>query len=216
MEMPELSIRRLQEFHAYIEERFRVYQSREAGLKPPWTGNPIIQGGAFVNVFRDLDVTSVTAAKIMRNLQDADLIATGVAMALINKPSTMISVGPLCQESLKDPMEVNRIALAIQQEGFGGAYIIPSFGARCGGKAECVARKIAEIAAAITPTDLIAFRKNATSGYLVQYLQSFRYIGPLIAYQSAQNIGWIDATLYDATKHVAAELHVGSIFVSQN
>ena len=208
MDLPELNIQRLQEFHQYIEERFKVHQTRAAGVRPPWTSDAVMQGGAFVNVFRELDLTSATAARIMINLKDADLIATGVAMALTNKPTTMIAVGPLLQESLRDPIEVNRIADAINLGRFGGAYIIPSFDAGCGCKPVQVAEKIAEIAAAITPDILISLRGDPQSGNLVQYLQSFRWIGPLIAYQAAQNIGWIDVSLYDVTQHVATLLHI--------
>lgn len=210
---PELSSVRLQEFHSYIEERFKVYRSRAAGVEPPWTVDPVIQGGAFVNVFRDWDVTSVTAAQIMANLKDADLIATGIAMALSNKPSTMQAVGPLSHASLKSPLEVQRIAHAIKQNGFGGAYIIPSFGAACGDKPLRVAEKIAEIASAVTPAALVSFRKNPKSGNLIQFLQGFKWIGPLIAYQAAQNIGWIDRSLYDASQHVATTLQIAKLGV---
>ena len=110
MQTPEINGKRLQEYHTYIENRFNVYKSRKAGLKPPWTSDAVLQSSAFVNVFRDWDVTSDTAASIMTRLKDADLIVTGVAMALTNKPATMREIGPLSQAVVKNSTEeVDRI-----------------------------------------------------------------------------------------------------------
>jgi hypothetical protein len=49
---------RLDEFASYMTKRHQVYLKRKAGEPGPWTDDPIISGGRFCNIFRELDTVT--------------------------------------------------------------------------------------------------------------------------------------------------------------
>lgn len=57
---------RLDEIAAYMVKRHRVYLKRKAGEPGPWTDDPIISGGRFCNVFRELDTVTQWIDKNIR------------------------------------------------------------------------------------------------------------------------------------------------------
>ena len=50
---------RIDEFAAFIKERHDIYLKRKAGQPGPWTADPILAGGRFCNVFRELDTVTI-------------------------------------------------------------------------------------------------------------------------------------------------------------
>lgn len=42
-------------FFRYINRRWKIYERRQAGKKPPWTDDPILRDYHFTNVFREYD-----------------------------------------------------------------------------------------------------------------------------------------------------------------
>jgi len=57
---------RLDAFTSYMMERHRVYKLRKEGFPPPWTHDPIIAGGRFCNIFRELDTVTIWIRKNIR------------------------------------------------------------------------------------------------------------------------------------------------------
>ena len=49
----------LDRFFSYINERHAIYIRRQAGVKPFWTEDKILQTYSFCNVFRELDTVTI-------------------------------------------------------------------------------------------------------------------------------------------------------------
>lgn len=57
---------RIQEFADYMRKRHQVYLDRKAGKPGPWTDDPILAGGRFCNVFRELDTVTIWVRENIR------------------------------------------------------------------------------------------------------------------------------------------------------
>ena len=56
----------IDDFWAYIRERFLIHQRREAGNHWPWTENEILQTWSFTNVFREWDAGTQALHRMLR------------------------------------------------------------------------------------------------------------------------------------------------------
>ncbi len=85
----------LDRFYSYINERHAIYIRRQAGVKPFWTEDKILQTYSFCNVFRELDTVTIW---IRENWKEpyADHPNLPFAMAVarqINWPETLQEIG---------------------------------------------------------------------------------------------------------------------------
>ncbi len=85
----------LDRFYSYINERHAIYIRRQAGVKPFWTEDKILQTYSFCNVFRELDTVTIW---IRENWKEpyADHPNLPFAMAVarqINWPQTLQEIG---------------------------------------------------------------------------------------------------------------------------
>jgi hypothetical protein len=75
----------------WMAERHRIYLRRQAGEKPPWTKDTILQEIRFCNVFRELDTVTVWVRKNIREpYADHPALMFMLALArVINWPPTL-------------------------------------------------------------------------------------------------------------------------------
>ncbi len=57
---------RLEAIAEYMRARHQVYLDRKAGKPGPWTSDPILAGGRFCNVFRELDTVTIWVRENIR------------------------------------------------------------------------------------------------------------------------------------------------------
>lgn len=57
---------RINDIAEYMRKRHQVYLDRKAGKPGPWSDDPILAGGRFCNVFRELDTVTIWVRKNIR------------------------------------------------------------------------------------------------------------------------------------------------------
>ena len=85
----------LDRFYSYINERHAIYIRRQAGVKPFWTEDKILQTYSFCNVFRELDTVTIWLRENWKEPY-ADHPNLPFAMAVarqINCPDTLQEIG---------------------------------------------------------------------------------------------------------------------------
>lgn len=85
----------LDRFYSYINERHAIYIRRQAGVKPFWTEDKILQTYSFCNVFRELDTVTIWLRENWKEPY-ADHPNLPFAMAVarqINWPDTLQEIG---------------------------------------------------------------------------------------------------------------------------
>ena len=85
----------LDRFYSYINERHAIYIRRQAGVKPFWTEDKILQTYSFCNVFRELDTVTIWLRENWKEPY-ADHPNLPVAMSVarqINWPDTLQEIG---------------------------------------------------------------------------------------------------------------------------
>lgn len=85
----------LDRFYSYINERHAIYIRRQAGVKPFWTEDKILQTYSFCNVFRELDTVTIWLRENWKEAY-ADHPNLPFAMAVarqINWPDTLQEIG---------------------------------------------------------------------------------------------------------------------------
>lgn len=103
--------------------RHGIYLSRQAGMRPPWTDDDILQTYRFCNVYRELDKVTIWIAQNWRepNKRDPDLWFAMVVARFINWPDTLAAVGyPVPW----DPERFRQRMGAIKGKRYTGAYMI--------------------------------------------------------------------------------------------
>jgi hypothetical protein len=115
-----------EQFVAFVVERYRIWERRQAGHRGPWTSDPILAAYRFCNVYRELDRTTRWIAQHWRepHKDDPHLWFAMVVARLINNPET------LAEFSLPGRWNKNqflRVMHARRDAGlktFSGAYMI--------------------------------------------------------------------------------------------
>ena len=85
----------LDRFFSYINERHAIYIRRQAGVKPFWTEDKILQTYSFCNVFRELDTVTIWLRENWKEPY-ADHPNLPFAMSVarqINWPDTLQEIG---------------------------------------------------------------------------------------------------------------------------
>lgn len=121
----------LNEFVAFITERWAIHQRRLKGQPPPWTADPIFLQYKFTNVLREDDrVTRWIHSNWLRPHQD-DLESVVFAMCmarLVNLPAALEALGYPERWSAKHFVKVMEGRKAAGLRVFNGAYIVNSVG----------------------------------------------------------------------------------------
>lgn len=116
----------------WIEEREKIRHKKEAGVKPPWTEDPILRAYRFCNVHREDDRVTRWITKNWRNLHLTDpyLWHAMLVARFINWPDTLTEMG-YPEPWNKRRLEASRKLTARQLRGdkvFTGAYIVSTNG----------------------------------------------------------------------------------------
>lgn len=192
---------RIGEFAAFIKERHDIYLKRKAGQPGPWTADPILAGGRFCNVFRELDTVTIWIDQNIRKpYAGHEHLWLMLALArYINWPDTLATLieAPGAWPSHEDfkPSNVSEVLAAKASLGdkvYTGAYMIR---AESDQSKEWYSwskhRYIAEIVIGRLWEDRAAFvevlegKRQASLEQVWKVFQEPRYIGwgPFMAYE---------------------------------
>lgn len=123
----------LKQFFYWMNERHNIYLAKEAGSKPPWTKDKILQEYKFTNPFRQNDRVTKELTKRKKSLGSKasieDLFSLVIMFRMFNLPATYDVLSHLvdCWGTLKAISILNKR----KKEGhqiFTGAYIITNNG----------------------------------------------------------------------------------------
>lgn len=100
----QLNHAKVEEYFAYLRERYRVFLQKENGNPPPWTKDPIISNYRFCNVFREDDKVTRWYAKHIREpmvaqVKGGDLVFATIVFRLFNRIETterLLKAGVFC------------------------------------------------------------------------------------------------------------------------
>lgn len=120
------------DYVAFVVERHKIWQARQAGLPQPWTDDPILARRKFTNVFRVLDPGSqfVLTDIDEPELDERDTLARLVLYRYTNRPATWQHIGdemggyPTADQMGEDLIQVFREYRDSGNQVFSGAYII--------------------------------------------------------------------------------------------
>lgn len=114
----------------FIKARHDVYLQRSAGRSKPWTTDPILLDYKFCNMYRELDTGTRWISNNWRtpHAADPDLWFAMVVARLLNRPSTLATLGyPLPWKPAKFIDLVHSLKAA-KLPAFSGAYMISTHG----------------------------------------------------------------------------------------
>jgi hypothetical protein len=173
----------------FINERHHIYLMRQAGAKPPWTNDPILQQYRFCNVFRELDRTTIWIREHWREpwATSSELWFWMVVARMFNYIPTLQVLNRFVPDQW-NPDRVQTILEIQKEEGnkiYTSAYMLrgPAGG---GDKIEYTIWKIlqplwdAQQGSNTIPFD---FKKLPTLQSTAKWLQGFHGIGPFLAYE---------------------------------
>ncbi len=190
-----MDVDRVMAYLAFVAERHRVWEARQAGKPQPWTEDPILAGRKFTNVFRVLDVGS---QYVLRMLQDAptprDALARAFLYRFTNLPGgwehlrAQLGRWPTAEDILTGP--VKKLLLAYRDRGdqvFSGAYIVmPEPGVPGVDKTAAVVQKTRVLL--VTSAD--DFLAADTQAARLAALRTVPAVGDFMAMQVLSDYGW--------------------------
>jgi hypothetical protein len=123
---------RINDFAAYMTARHNIYLDRKAGKPGPWTSDPILNGGRFCNIFRELDTVTIWVDKHIRKpFADHPHLWFMLAIArYINWPDTLAELIETKQWPSHPDFEPSWITTALEHRAargekvYTGAYMI--------------------------------------------------------------------------------------------
>jgi hypothetical protein len=120
----------VQRIFAFAQERYSIFLKKEAGKKPPWTNDEILQNYRFTNIYREDDRVTAWIRENWRrpHSKDPDLWFAMCVARLFNQPSTLKAIGyPVPFEALEFASTINRLDKA-GAKIFNAAYIVSTNG----------------------------------------------------------------------------------------
>jgi alpha-glutamyl/putrescinyl thymine pyrophosphorylase clade 1 len=190
---------KLEEFVAFVTERWNVHVKRSKGLQPPWTDDPILRTYRFCNIRREDDrVTKWIHSNWLKpNDGDPNVWFAMVIARLINKPESLDECGyPVPWRPAKWAAKLNdRKARGLTC--FGGAYMIHADRHAGGTKVDYLAERV------LTP--IWEARKDGArvfSGDSLavahEWLMGFRDMGSFMSGQVVADAKWSSQLLRKA------------------
>jgi hypothetical protein len=81
----------IERIFTFAKERIYIYQRRKAGMKPPWTKDPVLRDFRFCNIYREWDKVTVWIRENWRdpNSKDPDLWFAMCIARLLNRPDAL-------------------------------------------------------------------------------------------------------------------------------
>ena len=113
-------------FFAWCRERERIRVNRDSGLSAPWTDDPVLQRGRFLNVFREDDRGSRAVFRFVSPVKKnvPSLIHALFFARWCNRSSTLDRLHP---DYLREPDFLRKILLDdMEQPWFSGVYPVES------------------------------------------------------------------------------------------
>ena len=183
---------RLNEFIAFINERWSIHVKRKAGLPPPWTKDEILKTYSFTNVRREDDrVTRWVHENWLRpHASDPELWFAMYVARVFNSPETLTAVGWPVPWTAKRSAVMLKLCALRKEAGsriFNGAYIVSSHGRGDVTKSEYYAEVFDEIWR--RRNDLRPTRMDTCASFFSRLI-TVKGIGGFMAAQVVADLRW--------------------------
>lgn len=185
----------VQKFFEYARERYMIFQKRQADQPKPWTHDPILQKYRFCNVFREDDKVTVWFRENVRNPLRSD--AAVVMACIVFRYVNCIPTGEkLLRAGLFHRWNSSEFAAVMKQikdsgkPMLGAAYMIktPNGKNKITGLRE-IFSPFGEFSAEALAAE---FQGCDTLQEAVEWLTTFHYVGPFMAYEIACDLMFTD------------------------
>lgn len=172
----------VEDFFKYARERYRIHLRRQAGDPAPWTEDPVLREWSFCNVFREDDRTTQWFRNNIRNplKNHPHVILATIAFRWFNRIETAEKIIDLFSPHIAWDSEAVRQRLTGVKPLVTGAYIIktPNGMSKLDGVLKCIDK-----VHACLPCLTQDLEKATTLQRAHQFLLSFPYLGPFMAYE---------------------------------
>lgn len=186
-----------QKFFAFARERHRVYLKRMSGLPAPWTGDPVLRGHRFTNIFRELDTTTLWFRQNIRHplRKKHWVIPATVIFRWFNRITTgevMLDSGILSQKAWSPTLFEQKLREAFPQGPWvTGSYMVFS-GKNNGDKLTGLLSFIDGFDAWWERRGLFEFQKYPTMERAHQLLMEVPGLSGFTAYEVVTDLRWTE------------------------
>jgi hypothetical protein len=194
------------EFVAFVKERHRIYERRNAGKPKPWTKDTILQSYRFCNVYREFDRVTIWIQANWRTpwRDDPNIWFAMIVARFVNWPDSLYELSSAVHNGSKINWSPRNFKLELESRAklgekvWSGAYMINAVGGEGRTKAAYIAERV------LTP--IWERRKEGQNAFIASHgcglaeahnwLSQFRGMGSFMAAQVVCDVKYTPSLAY--------------------